>query len=248
MAMRPVSEIGLLVLIGTVLALLGPYGTVDQPAFRRCLFWLMTVIAGGLIGIALDLAFRRRISAAWPRMLAVSLTMTPPTTLIVLAAMNLLLLHRHDVMSLFALHLLWQVFVICLAMMSLRTLVQRSPAPRVETRTVFMAPVEEAEAKLRGRLSAKRRSARLMAVEAHDHYARIHTDAGVELVALRFSDAVEELSGACGFRVHRSWWVAADAIADARWRRGSGELELQDGQVVPISRSGAPLLREAGWL
>ena len=248
MAMRPVSEFGFLVLVGTVLALLGPYGTALAPAPGRVSFWLFTVVTGGLVGIALDLALRRRIAQPWRRTVAVSVVMTPPVTLIVLAAMNVLLGHAHAVMSLFAVKLLWQVFVICLGMMSLRTLVQRKPLPVVETRTVFMPPVAEAEAKLRGRLSAKRRSARLLALEAHDHYVRVHTDAGVELLSLRFSDAMEELSGAYGFRVHRSWWVAAGAIKRAQWRRASGELELEDGSVVPISRSGAPLLREAGWL
>ena len=57
----------------------------------------------------------------------------------------------------------------------------------------------------------------------HDHYLRIHTDAGVELLTLRFADALEEVAAAHGFRTHRSWWVAADALEDVRWRRGGGK-------------------------
>jgi len=247
-AMRHVSELGLFILIGAVLAVLGPYGTVEDPVLPRALFWLGTITAGGVVGILFDMVVQRRLKEPWLRMAVVSVVMTPVVTLIVLQAMNLLLGHDHAVMSPFTRQLLWQVFIVCLIVMGLRTLVQRKPEALVETRTVIAPPLPEAEARLRGRLSARRRTARLIALEADDHYVRVHTDAGIELLTLRFSDAVEELCSAHGYRVHRSWWVAADAIRSARWRRGSGELELEDGSLVPISRSGAPLLRAAGWL
>ena len=246
--MRHVSELGLLLLIGTVLAVLGPYGTAEDPALPRSLFWLGTVTLGGVIGIGLDAVLQHWLTQPWWRALIVSVAMTPPVTVIVLQAMNLLLQHEHALMSSFTLQLTWRVAIICLVVTGLRTLVQRRPEPVVETRTVIAPPLPEAEAKLRSRLSARRRSARLIALEADDHYVRVHTDSGIELLTLRFSDALEELCNAHGYRVHRSWWVAADAIRSARWRRGSGTLELEDGSMVPISRSGAPLLRAAGWL
>ena len=94
---------------------------------------------------------------------------------------------------------------------------------------------------------AKRRTARLIAIEAHDHYLKVHTDAGEELITLRFADALEELARAHGWRVHRSWWVAADAVEAVRWRRGAGEMRLAGGLVAPVSRTYAPVLKEAGW-
>jgi hypothetical protein len=62
------------------------------------------------------------------------------------------------------------------------------------------------------RLPARVRFARLFAIEAHDHYVRVHTDAGTELVTARFADAVDELVGVHGFRVYRSWWDSGSAI------------------------------------
>jgi DNA-binding LytR/AlgR family response regulator len=50
-----------------------------------------------------------------------------------------------------------------------------------------------------------------------------------------------------GYRLHRSWWVAADAIEEVRWKRGSGEARLSGGIVAPVSRSCAAALKEAGW-
>jgi DNA-binding LytR/AlgR family response regulator len=115
-------------------------------------------------------------------------------------------------------------------------------------RLVVAPPLPEAEATFRRRLSAKRRAARLIAVEAEDHYLRVHTDAGDELLTARFAEALAELSGAHGYQTHRSWWVAADAIEKISWRRGSGEARLAGGLVAPVSRSHAPGLRQAGWL
>jgi DNA-binding LytR/AlgR family response regulator len=97
------------------------------------------------------------------------------------------------------------------------------------------------------RLSAKRRGARLIALEAEDHYVRVHTDAGSELVAMRFSEALEELARAHGYRLHRSWWASADAIEAVRWKRGTGEARLSGGIMAPVSRSCADALKEAGW-
>ncbi|WP_229726915.1 hypothetical protein [Sphingomonas alpina] len=33
-----------------------------------------------------------------------------------------------------------------------------------------------------------------------------------------------------------------------RWRRGAGEMRLVGGVMVPVSRTHAPVLKEAGWV
>jgi len=64
---------------------------------------------------------------------------------------------------------------------------------------------------------------------------------------MRFSEALAELEQAHGFRLHRSWWAAGDAIEAVRWKRGGGEARLAGGLVAPVSRSCAAELKEAGW-
>jgi DNA-binding LytR/AlgR family response regulator len=105
----------------------------------------------------------------------------------------------------------------------------------------------EGSGAFRQRLSAKHRAARLLAVEAEDHYLRVHTDAGDELITARFSDALIELAGLAGYQTHRSWWVAASAIEAVRWRRGRGELRLASGLTVPVSRTYTQDLKHEGW-
>jgi hypothetical protein len=97
------------------------------------------------------------------------------------------------------------------------------------------------------RLPEKLRDARIEAVEAEDHYLRVHTDAGSALILMRLSDAVEELAGLAGARTHRSWWVARDAVRAAERGGGRATLRLASGVRVPVSRSYARDLRREGW-
>lgn len=242
---RVATDLAILAAIGLLMGTLSPYGVIIAPIGLHYLYWLVAIVGGGIIGLAVEHLLDRRIAARWPRVLAVSLAMTPPVTLFVLGANRLMLGDRSDFVPAY-LGLLWQVFALSLPIMAVRALVWRDPV--IETRTLVELPLPEAEATFRRRLSAKRRTARLIAVEAHDHYLRVHTDAGSELVTMRFASALAELARAHGYRVHRSWWVAADAIESVRWHRGGGVARLVGEIEAPVSRTYRPLLKEAGWL
>jgi hypothetical protein len=119
----------------------------------------------------------------------------------------------------------------------------------VESRAEAGATRASAEpAKFLERLPIKLRGAEVWAVEAEDHYLRLHTSKGQDLILMRLADAVSELQGIEGAQVHRSWWVARDAIADARRGDGRATLTLKDGAEAPVSRTYARLLRERGWI
>ncbi|HEV2078300.1 MAG TPA: LytTR family DNA-binding domain-containing protein [Allosphingosinicella sp.] len=239
---RLLLDLLLLGALGLLMGELGPYRTLDAPDGLRRAYWLLAVVGAGLAGIVADGALGPRIRSFWAQIAFVSLAITPPVTLFVYA-LNAVLLDLPRRPWLLP-QLAWQVLVVMLLIMTLRALLWRRV---VETRTVVMPPLPEAERRFRLRLSAKRRGARLIAVEAEDHYVRVHTDAGSELVPMRFAEAVEELDRAHGYRLHRSWWAAAEAIEAVRWNRGSGEARLAGGIIAPVSRSYAPALKEAGW-
>ena len=239
------ADLALLLAIGLFMGAVGPYGTDELSPRKVYVYWILCIVGGGLIGVAIDETIGRRARGFWRRLLVTTVLMTPPTTLLVMAsghvvAGGVMILPRYW-------PLLWQVFLISVPVMAIRALVWRRPPPVVETRVVVAPPLPEAEAAFRRRLSARRRGARLLAIEADDHYLRVHTDAGSEMVTLRFAVALDELSGAHGFQTHRSWWVAAEAIEGARWRRGGGELRLAGGLVAPVSRTHAPTVKAAGW-
>lgn len=235
-------DLALLAGLGLAMAALGPYRTLDIPDGLRIAYWLIAVTGAGLIAIAADRLLGSRIGGFWRRILVVSLAATLPITPLIywLNAWMLDLPRRPWLMP----QLAWQVFVVALLIMALRAFMWRRI---VETRTLVVPPLPEAERAFRLRLSAKRRGARLIALEAEDHYVRVHTDAGSELLSMRFSEALDELALAHGYRLHRSWWAPADAIEQVRWKRGTGEARLAGGLTAPVSRSCATALKEAGW-
>lgn len=239
-------DLAMLVVIGLLMGFLGPFASERAPIVGRYVYWMICMVGGGLIGIVADDLLSRRIAATWRRVAVVSVLMTPLVSLWVMATEHLLMGGAFGWPAYMRL-VLWQVWPILLAVMVVRALAWRRQPARIETRTVIAPPLPQAEAAFRRRLSAKRRVARLLAIEAHDHYLKVHTDTGAELITLRFADALEELSRAHGWRVHRSWWVAADAVESVRWRRGAGEMRLAGGLMAPVSRTYAPVLKEAGW-
>ncbi len=197
---RLLADLALWAAIGAVMALLGPFGTAEEPLALRLPYWQVCMVGGGLIGIAIDEPLRRRVRHFWVRVLSASVLMTPPVTLLV-AVTNALTFGAP--LGAHLLGVLWfEVLIVCFASMTFRQLAwaqstQAAPA------TAPAGETEDPTAAFRRRLSAKRRDATLIAVEAEDHYLRVHTDAGEELVTARFGDALAELAGARGFRTHR---------------------------------------------
>ncbi len=88
----------------------------------------------------------------------------------------------------------------------------------------------------------------LMRVSSQDHYVEVQTQMGKELILMRFSDALDELSGSDGLQIHRSHWVSRDAVDGVERANGKIVLRLMDGTVVPVSRSYKSAAQDAGLL
>ena len=86
----------------------------------------------------------------------------------------------------------------------------------------------------------------LIYVRVVDHYVQVITTAGSTLVLMRFTDAITELEGANGLRVHRSYWVARDHVVEPIRENGRTILRLTAGHEVPVSRSYLADARAAG--
>ncbi len=88
----------------------------------------------------------------------------------------------------------------------------------------------------------------VLALQAEEHYVRIFTSNGSELVHYRFGDAVAEMPGELGAQVHRSWWVAESALRSAKRGSRRWQLDLVTDVTVPVSDSYVKAVRELGWL
>ena len=120
-----------------------------------------------------------------------------------------------------------------------------APLPTLSASQVETPPAPEA--RFLDRLPAHLGSD-LLALEMEDHYVRVHTALGSELILLRMRDAVGELEGIDGAQVHRSWWVARDAVEDVKRDGRNLRLVLPGGLEAPVSRARIAELKGAGWL
>ena len=77
------------------------------------------------------------------------------------------------------------------------------------------------------------------------HYLQVVTDRGRGLILYNLSDAVSALPLQAGLMVHRSYWVAFDAIEEFRRQGRQGELVLKNGERVPVSRARLASVAEA---
>lgn len=64
---------------------------------------------------------------------------------------------------------------------------------------------------------------------------------------MRLSDAIKETAPVAGMQVHRSHWVALDAVASATRKNGKPVLTLENGTEVPVSRTYLDAVRSAGF-
>lgn len=97
------------------------------------------------------------------------------------------------------------------------------------------------------RLPLEKRGA-LLALSVEDHYVRVQTTKGTEMLLMRLSDAIRETGDMAGAQVHRSHWVAFPAVQAARRDGDRAVLTLTGGTEIPVSRANLPKLKEAGLL
>ncbi len=240
--MRNARGLGIGVLAALFLSFSGAFGTDGTPVALRLVYWAGLMIGGSAVGavtISLIQRFEILETRPWLQGLLIVAIITGPIDLMVFYASAMMLPKPSE--SLTALTYLPQVLIITAAMTALNYATERrqqstsSPAGRTET------------VRFLGRFPTKLKGATLLAVEAEDHYLRLHTDRGSDLILMRLADAIVELDGIEGARTHRSWWVAKAGIVEAARGDGRATLTLKDGTKVPVSRSYAAGLREAGW-
>ena len=88
----------------------------------------------------------------------------------------------------------------------------------------------------------------VLALQAEEHYVRIYSREGSELIHCRFGKAAKEMPAELGLQVHRSWWVAESAVLSAQRGPRRWQLDLVSDVAVPVSDSYVTAVRERGWL
>jgi hypothetical protein len=235
-------ETWLLAMGGALLmAGVGAFGTDRARLPVLYSYWFGLMGAGGLLG-ALALEWTESLPLCRQRSIArgalLVALVAPPMTVVVWIAAALAMNSSWHPSRMF--HLLPQVLLVLGPFVVLQLVLQsrRAKAP---------AAVPPLEGDFRKRLPKPLRGATLLALEAEDHYLRVHTDAGSALLLMKLGEAAAELGPGAGAQTHRSWWVAGEAVESASRGGGRATLSLKGGLMVPVSRTYAPALRAARW-
>ncbi|MDP3655498.1 MAG: LytTR family DNA-binding domain-containing protein [Brevundimonas sp.] len=236
--------VGVAVGAGVVLALTGAFGTSIVPLWVRFAYWVPLILAGAVWAHLCSRLIERLVDPderPWLTVAALSAATAGPVVVLVWLVTGLVFEGEIYPPSRLV-HFIGPVLVITVAISALNVFLGRPPPVQTHAGTGGTAPARFLE-----RLTPRLRGATLHAVQAEDHYLRLHTDRGSDLILMRLSDAVAELEGLEGARTHRSWWVARDAVRAVKRGDGRASLTLEGGVVAPVSRRYARALREAGW-
>lgn len=231
---------------GIVLAVIAPLNTQHMSLAMRLIFWVGLCLAGGLGAAAAEgvlKLYRRRSGArdfgpwgvaAWQSIgatLAVSLFLIAP---------RLPMLPKYMALNLF------YIWVIAIVISSVGAL-QKS-GTMSEPRDDSEAGLNSRQAPLYRRLKPALRQCEIYALRSEDHYVRVITSGGDDLILMRLSDAITEVEPVVGLSPHRSWWVAEQGVKTVARKDGKTQITLNNGAVVSVSRSGAKGVKAAGWL
>ncbi len=248
---------------GLFLGFLGPFGTYESLYTGwRLVYWVSLMLGGTLFfPVAYLLARRacaRRGLSAWLYVPLVASAGAVPMLIVVIGVSVVMF---GDVVH-FEVSNYLRVLGISLPMVAVHHLAMEwqadraaMPEPmRASPRTADTEPPVKitAEAppapprllqRLPGRLGPD-----IICLQMEDHYVRVHTALGQALVLMRMRDAIAELDDLVGLQVHRSWWVARQALVGSAREGKSVTLTLANQLVVPVARDRMPELKAAGWL
>lgn len=225
------------ILLTVIVAYSGPFGTYeDMPLARRLLYWgaiiFVSTVCGGTVRVIVQRWLHRRgywvSSLVTASILAFGLSVP-----LALFSRRLSAGPPHRVPS--AVEMAFMVFVVGMGVSAFRQILSGGPPAAEPEAGAVPRLLERVDPALRGRI---------IRAAVDDHYVLLVTERGEVRLLMRFSDAMAELDGVDGLQVHRSHWVAADAVREAVCEKGRTFLSLTDGTLIPVSRNFREAVRE----
>jgi len=247
MAKRLTIEILVMVALGLLIGLLGPFGTFGAPPAQRMLAWVIWLLAGYAL-------FRpTNIVAGWlceatglphfaGKLLALVVASVPLTLIVTMMVTHM---SFADVLRWRG---FWTMYLYIVVIAVMASAVMAVVFGRTAPDAAAPEPAPSPPAPLASALPLPPGFGPVLALKGEDHYVRIIGEEREELVLMRMRDAIERLEGAEGLRIHRSWWVAKNAVVSVRRDGRTAIITLTGNHEAPVARDMMPQLRAAGWL
>jgi hypothetical protein len=258
MAKRLTIELLVMVALGLLIGLLGPFGTFAAPPAQRMVSWVVWLLAGYALfrptGVVANWLCEATGLPRWAgTLLALVVASVPLTLIITMTAMRLDFAAALRWPGFWTMYLyIWIVSaVVSIAMGAVfgrgapAEASPPAPAPAPEPAPPTPVPPPPAAEPM---LPLPPGFGPVRALKGEDHYVRVVGEGREEMILMRMRDAIARLGDAEGLRVHRSWWVAKDAVESVRRDGRSAMILLKGGREAPVARDMMPALRAAGWL
>jgi len=230
--------------LSLMLTLGGPFGTIDVAFTKRAIYWCVIVAGSIVVGKAIRVAIEIWLEPTHPLLekvvvaLLMSFALSPPIWFYSAAYFGESAVPPLRDFFIFVVIVTFGVQLIRWALdehfLRFGSLDGRAPAMAAETEDTASDPaappprlLERIETDLQGNI---------LRISARDHYLDVFTDKGRAELLLRFSDALTEVDGLEGAQVHRSHWVAWEAVIGSERDGARLFLRLADGDRVPVSR------------
>lgn len=262
MARRIAIELFLMLAVGLLLGLIGPFGTFEIPVALRICIWMLLILSGYPIFRSLGTVARwlsAQTAVPWPVALAIALAIGAIPMALIVAALFMRMDPLTALQSPQFLMLYGEVWLLGLVIHgAMQMLLNRDtdapsstalsgpspaagPVPAQEAaaqsaRSPEPAPEPEPAPAPENPLALPPGFGPLLALRGEDHYVRAIADGRDHLLLMRLRDAIAALPPADGVQVHRSWWVAQSAIQSLTRDGRSATLTLTNGHAVPVAR------------
>lgn len=233
-------------MLGSLLGVGGAFGTGEFDILKRTGFWIVGLLFGSAIALLAN-NILERIAVLEERPIAYHILLLilicPAIDIVIVGLISIIFganFDWHNIIS-----RLPVVFIISVFMTVIHWVISQIP---MQSHGLVGETATKADVLLYERLPFKFKKAKILAINAEDHYLRIHTDVGDTMILMRLYDAIKELEGIEGSQIHRSWWVAKDAIQEIVRGDGRVNFRLSNGELAPISRSFQNALKAQNWL
>ena len=235
--------IAVLIGIGILLGISGPFNTIEVLAFiPRLIYWVTVAVTTYATGTFVNVYGRTR----WPKLMTNTITRiaalglaTGCAVFVVLSAITYAAFgwvydSNYEVFENFGL-----ICLICVIIVWLLDFARPAASGSASEAQITPAILDRLPLEKRGPL---------ISISVRDHYVDVVTAKGTEMLLLRLSDAIREIAPIEGLQVHRSHWVAKGQVTAAIRKGDRAILTMSNGSDIPVSRTYVPALKAAGLL